>query len=248
MVFSPSRGQGWHGGPTPLGALRGVTAEQARWQPTRGRRSIWSLTLHIAYWNYAVRRLLDGSERGAFPRAPSNWPRRRRRPDERSWTADVALLREEHARLAAGCRRRWIPRSSAAAADIETVDLRAAPHRHRDARCLSHGTDSADEASLAGASRMTEGDVRGIRAVSRRPVRAGRPHRRPPSPGPKRCSVARSRHPGQPGTMWRKLAARSARAASQYAVERVQAQSYGGNQGGLEQGRIHPAFQRVQGW
>lgn len=97
--IQPSSGQGWHGGPTPPGALRGVTAEQARWQPTRGRRSIWSLTLHVAYWNYAVRRLLDGSARGNFPRAPSNWPHLPAQPDERSWTADVALLRDEHARL-----------------------------------------------------------------------------------------------------------------------------------------------------
>ena len=45
----------WHGGPTPLGALRGVTAEQARWRPAPKRKSLWELALHIAYWNYAVR-------------------------------------------------------------------------------------------------------------------------------------------------------------------------------------------------
>lgn len=91
--------QGWHGGPTPIGALRGVTAEQARWKPAPRRKGIWVLTLHIAYWKYAVRRLLDGSERGAFPRRPSNWPEPPERPDERSWSADVALLRAEHERL-----------------------------------------------------------------------------------------------------------------------------------------------------
>jgi uncharacterized damage-inducible protein DinB len=90
--------QGWHGGPTPLGALRGVTAEQARWKPSARRKSIWTLTLHIAYWKYAIRRLLDGSRRGAFPRGPSNWPEPERL-DDRSWAADVALLREEHDRL-----------------------------------------------------------------------------------------------------------------------------------------------------
>src|SRR5688572_21968847 len=75
--------QGWHGGPTPLGALRGVTAEQARWKPSARRKSIWTLTLHITYWKYAVRRMLDGSRRGAFPRGPSNWPEPARL-DERS--------------------------------------------------------------------------------------------------------------------------------------------------------------------
>lgn len=91
--------QGWHGGPTPVGALRGVTAEQARWKPSPRRKNLWTLALHITYWKYAVRRLLEGSERGAFPRRPSNWPALPERPDDRSWAADVALLRVEHQRL-----------------------------------------------------------------------------------------------------------------------------------------------------
>jgi hypothetical protein len=89
----------WHGGPTPLGALRGVTAEQAAWRPGPKRKSVWALALHVAYWDYAVRRLLDGSARGGFPRAPSNWPAPPVRPDPRVWSSDVALLRGEHDRL-----------------------------------------------------------------------------------------------------------------------------------------------------
>jgi hypothetical protein len=91
--------QGWHGGPTPPGALRGVTAAQARWKPGPKRKSIWTLALHIAYWNYAVRRLLEGGRRGGFPRGASNWPDLPARPDERGWAADMALLRAEHERL-----------------------------------------------------------------------------------------------------------------------------------------------------
>ena len=99
-AIQPRSGRrGWHGGPTPLGALRGVTAAQSVWRPGPKRKSIWDLTLHVAYWDYAVRRLLDGSGRGAFPRAPSNWPTAPERPDARAWVADVALLREEHERL-----------------------------------------------------------------------------------------------------------------------------------------------------
>jgi hypothetical protein len=37
---------GWHGGSTPLGALRGVTVDQAAWVPLPGRKSIWQLALH----------------------------------------------------------------------------------------------------------------------------------------------------------------------------------------------------------
>lgn len=54
-----SRRGSWHGGPTAVGALRGVRAEQAAWTPTPGRKSIWALALHIAYWNSAVRRRHD---------------------------------------------------------------------------------------------------------------------------------------------------------------------------------------------
>jgi hypothetical protein len=98
-AIQPASGQGWHGGPTPVGALRGVDAMQARWAPAAGRKTIWGLTLHVAYWKYAVRRLIEGGERGGFPRRPSNWPSLPERPDDRSWAEDVALLREEHVRL-----------------------------------------------------------------------------------------------------------------------------------------------------
>jgi hypothetical protein len=113
-AIQPATGrQGWHGGPTPLGALRGVTAEQAHWRPSPRRKSIWVLTLHIAYWKYAVRRLLEGSERGAFPRRPSNWPSPPAHADARGWADDVALLRTEHERLvraAASIAPSWLPR------------------------------------------------------------------------------------------------------------------------------------------
>jgi uncharacterized damage-inducible protein DinB len=99
-AIQPRSGRrGWHGGPTPLGAVRGVTAEQAAWRPGSRRKSIWGLTLHIAYWDYAVRRLLEGSARGAFPRTPSNWPAPPAQPDRRAWAADITLLRGEHERL-----------------------------------------------------------------------------------------------------------------------------------------------------
>ena len=105
-AIQPRAGRrGWHGGPTPPGALRGVTAAQAAWRPGARRKSVWDLTLHIAYWDYAVRRLLEGSGRGAFSRAPSTWPAPPLRPDPRAWAADVALLREEHDRLVQAVER-----------------------------------------------------------------------------------------------------------------------------------------------
>ena len=60
-------------GPSLKGSLRGVSARQAVWRPARGRHSIWELTLHAAYWKYAVRRMLTGEKRGSFPQKGSNW-------------------------------------------------------------------------------------------------------------------------------------------------------------------------------
>lgn len=92
---------GWHGGPTTVGALRGVSAAQAAWSPARGRKSVWELALHIAYWDYAVRRRLEGGAGARFPRSPANFPRVPERADDKAWADDVALVKSEHAQLAA---------------------------------------------------------------------------------------------------------------------------------------------------
>ncbi len=91
----------WAGGATPLGCLRGVGARQAAWKPAADRHSIWELTLHMAYWKYAVRRNLKGAPKGGFPRAPSNWPHVPEPAGEAAWKRDRALLRDEHEQLVA---------------------------------------------------------------------------------------------------------------------------------------------------
>lgn len=120
-TLHPPRGQAWHGGPTPAGAVRGVTAAVARWRPRPGRHTIWELALHAAYWQYAIRRRLLGAEAGRFPRSPANWPGMPARATEAAWEADRGLLRETHRLLheaveefpaallgkSAGGRKRW---------------------------------------------------------------------------------------------------------------------------------------------
>lgn len=94
-------GKLWHGGPTVTGCIRGVTAEQAAWDPGQGRHTIWGLTLHMAYWKYAVRRRIEDGPKGDFGRTPANFPDL---PDERSearWKQDRALLRAEDKALIA---------------------------------------------------------------------------------------------------------------------------------------------------
>ncbi|MFN8008537.1 MAG: DinB family protein [Terriglobia bacterium] len=81
----------WHG-PNLKGALRGVSCETAAWRPAQDRHNIWEISLHAAYWKYAVLRSLTGGKRGSFEVVGSNWFRR---PVERSvhtWKADLMLL------------------------------------------------------------------------------------------------------------------------------------------------------------
>ena len=85
----------WHG-PTLRGSLRGVTAAQAAWRPARGRHTIRELTVHAAYWKYAVRRRLTGATRGTFALPGSNWFDI---PPDRSWKDDLRLLAGEHRQL-----------------------------------------------------------------------------------------------------------------------------------------------------
>ena len=89
----------WHGGATPLGALRGVRADTAAWVPAPGRPSIWALTLHLAYWKYAVRRRLSAAGKERFRRHPANFPMVPPEPGAEAWRRDVELLRDEHVLL-----------------------------------------------------------------------------------------------------------------------------------------------------
>ena len=52
-------GEAWHG-PSVLALLDGVTAPQAAAHPIPGAHSIWELTLHIAAWERACLRRLNG--------------------------------------------------------------------------------------------------------------------------------------------------------------------------------------------
>ncbi len=90
----------WHGGPTALGTLRGVSAEVASWRPYPDRHTIWELALHVAYWNYAVERRLSEGPRGSFWRTPSDWPTPNASDSEKGWAEDRRLVRETHESLA----------------------------------------------------------------------------------------------------------------------------------------------------
>jgi hypothetical protein len=71
----------------------------ALWRPAPGRHNVWELTLHAAYWKYAVRRRLTGGSAASFDRKPSNWPATPEPPNAASWKRDVVLLELEHRKL-----------------------------------------------------------------------------------------------------------------------------------------------------
>ena len=96
----------WHG-PNLRQSLKGVSAKQAAWRPALGRHNIWELTLHAAYWKYAVRRKLEGGKRGSFVLQGSNFFERPQKGKftEAAWRADLAILDSEHRALDKSIRK-----------------------------------------------------------------------------------------------------------------------------------------------
>ena len=90
----------WHG-PNLKQSIRGITAKQAAWRPGPGRHNIWEVTLHAAYWKYAVRRRIEGGKRGSFVLKGSNFFVRpeKGKLKEAAWSADKKLLEREHRTL-----------------------------------------------------------------------------------------------------------------------------------------------------
>ena len=85
----------WFGGPSPAGSLRNVSLDLAVRRFEGLQHCIWELALHIAYWEYAVRRMLERGLKGGFSRSPSNWPALPETPTEETWKADRRLVKQE---------------------------------------------------------------------------------------------------------------------------------------------------------
>lgn len=101
----------WHG-PNLRGSIRGVSAEQAAWRPAPARHNIWELTLHAAYWKYAIRRRITGEKRGSFVLPGSNFFDRPMELTEAAWRRDAGILRKEHVALRNAVARLPLQRSA----------------------------------------------------------------------------------------------------------------------------------------
>ena len=88
-------GPAWHG-PSVLSLLADVTADQAAAHPVSGAHSIWELTLHIAAWESACLRRLQGDP--AQLSDEEDWPKVEETSED-SWLAAKQSLGDVHEQL-----------------------------------------------------------------------------------------------------------------------------------------------------
>ena len=121
----------WHG-PNLKGSVRGLSLADASWRPGPDRHNIWEITVHAAYWKYAVRRRILGEKRGSFPIKGSNWFHRPDRKTDDAWKNDLHLLDQTHRSLidaVAGLNPRDLDRiPSGSTVNVLTVVMGVAAH------------------------------------------------------------------------------------------------------------------------
>lgn len=87
-------GNAWHG-PSVKEVLAGVTPEQAYARPLANAHSIWELVHHIAVWEDAGRRRLEGDRAAIEVSSPEDWPPARD-ASEAAWEEAKAALDRVH--------------------------------------------------------------------------------------------------------------------------------------------------------
>lgn len=85
-------GEAWHG-PAITEILDGLNAPQAAARPLHSAHSIWELVLHIAAWERACRRRLEGDRAQLSP--AEDWPAVTG-TDEPAWGHAKEILRQTH--------------------------------------------------------------------------------------------------------------------------------------------------------
>ena len=96
-------GEAWHG-PSVREVLASVTAEQAHARPLANGHTIYELVRHIAVWEDAGRRRLEGDRAQIAIASPEDWPP----PDdtsEEAWEQAKRALDRGHQALVAALER-----------------------------------------------------------------------------------------------------------------------------------------------
>lgn len=89
-------GEAWHG-PSVLEVLEGVNAASAGAKAVKGAHSIWEIVLHIAVWDDAALRRMQGEV--VQPTPAEDWPPVPAVSDEEAWQLTLNRLKDTHSRL-----------------------------------------------------------------------------------------------------------------------------------------------------
>jgi len=95
----------WHGAPTVLSALHGVSPQVAVWRPHPEMISIRDIALHITYFENLVANRLSGMDLPvAFELRARGWPVVIETLDDEQWTSEKDIIREAHEHLVEAVR------------------------------------------------------------------------------------------------------------------------------------------------
>lgn len=96
----------WHGCPTALGVLRGVSSAIAVWRPYPGANNIREIALHIAFWENSVANRLSGKNvLVGFKQRKTSWAIMLDSVDEEQWKKEIGLIKAAHERLTGALTR-----------------------------------------------------------------------------------------------------------------------------------------------
>jgi uncharacterized damage-inducible protein DinB len=99
-VNPTSENPAWHGAPTALGILRGVSPRVAVWRLVPGGNNIREIALHIAFWENSVANRISGKKvLVGFQQRKTSWAMMLDTIDERQWKRELGLIKATHARL-----------------------------------------------------------------------------------------------------------------------------------------------------
>jgi DinB superfamily len=92
----------WHGCPSALGVLRGVSPAVAVWRPYPGANNIREIALHLAFCENGVANRLSGSSvLAGFKQRKSSWAIQLDAIDAAQWKSELELVKTAHQRLVA---------------------------------------------------------------------------------------------------------------------------------------------------
>ena len=87
-------GNGWQAGLYQL--VNGLKMEQAVWQPSEKRNSIWKIIKHIIFWKYAILSHAKGKPLTPEERRGGDWRNIPDNPSEELWQEEIKILRQTH--------------------------------------------------------------------------------------------------------------------------------------------------------